>query len=349
MIKFYDMNAVNSPSLDRMQSKAIDVIKSGNYVFGTDKFEEEFAEWNGSKYCVALSNGTSALHVALLSLGIGPGDEVITVSHTFRATVSAIRYCGATPVFVDIDPETYTMDASQLQNVISTKTKAILPVHIYGNMCLIDGICKIAAQHNIPVIEDCSQAHGTTLYNKKSGTFGKIGTFSFYPGKGIGALGDAGCIVTDDEEIYKFAKQVRSWDEFTIGYNYRMSNLQAEFLRIKLTDFDEILKEKRNIAKYYDDNLINSTCTVRNSVEHSYHVYPYLVTDRQTFVKNTKDQIETKVHYDKPVHKFFSHLQGVSLPVTEKVANQEVSLPMYPGVDYKKVVEIINDNISTIL
>lgn len=349
MIKFYDMEAINKPSITRLQAKATEVIASGNYVFGTAKFEEEFAAYNGSKYCVAVNSGTSALHVALMALGIGPGDEVITVSHTFRATVSAIRYCGATPIFVDIDPDTYTMDTKQLKNKITNKTKAILPVHIYGNMCMIDGIMQIADTNNIPVIEDCSQAHGSTLFEQKSGTFGKIGTFSFYPGKGIGALGDAGCIVTNDENIYDYAKKVRTWDDFSIGYNYRMANLQAEFLRIKLNDFDNILEEKREIAKYYDENLIKPTCYVRSGVEHSYHVYPLLVNNRQGFVNAIKEHVETKVHYDKPVHKFFSHLQGVHLPVTENVANTEVSLPIYPGVNFKKVVEIVNDNISSFL
>lgn len=347
MIKFYDMQAINNNSIDELTAKSIEIITSGNYVFGTDKFEEEFADYNGSKYCVAVNSGTSALHVALLSLGIGPGDEVITVSHTFRATVSAIRYCGATPVFVDIDPETYTMDPLQLENKINNNTKAIIPVHIYGNMCDMDAIMPIANKHNVPVIEDSSQAHGSELNGKKSGTFGKIGTFSFYPGKGLGALGDAGCIVTDDYDIAKFAMGVRTWDDHTIGYNYRMSNLQAEFLRIKLQYFDKILEEKISIAEQYNKHF--EWCKTKSNVKHSYHVYPILVKNRNNFVNTIKDKVETKVHYDKPVHKFLSHRQGVHLPITDRIANEEVSLPIYPGVDYNKVIEIINDKISSFL
>lgn len=347
MIKFYDMQAINNNSVDELTAKSIEIIKSGNYVFGTDKFEEEFADYNGSKYCVAVNSGTSALHVALLSLGIGPGDEVITVSHTFRATVSAIRYCGATPVFVDIDPETYTMDPLQLENKINNNTKAIIPVHIYGNMCDMDAIMPIANKHNVPVIEDSSQAHGSELNGKKSGTFGKIGTFSFYPGKGLGALGDAGCIVTDDYDIAKFAMGVRTWDDHTIGYNYRMSNLQAEFLRIKLKKYDEILEQKIEIANEYDKHW--NFCKTKNNVKHSYHVYPILVNDREKFVNLIKDRVETKTHYSMPVHKFLAHKTGYYLPVTEHVADSEVSLPMYPGVDYKTVIEVINDNISSFL
>lgn len=347
MIKFYDMQAINNNSIDELTAKSIEIITSGNYVFGTDKFEEEFADYNGSKYCVAVNSGTSALHVALLSLGIGPGDEVITVSHTFRATVSAIRYCGATPVFVDIDPETYTMDPLQLENKINNNTKAIIPVHIYGNMCDMDAIMPIANKHNVPVIEDSSQAHGSELNGKKSGTFGKIGTFSFYPGKGLGALGDAGCIVTDDYDIAKFAMGVRTWDDHTIGYNYRMSNLQAEFLRIKLKKYDEILEQKIEIAREYDKHY--SFCKTKSQVKHSYHVYPILVNNREKFVNLIKDKVETKTHYSMPVHKFLAHKTGYHLPVTEHVADSEVSLPMYPGVDYKTVIEVINDNISSFL
>lgn len=347
MIPFYKMESVNGSILNELILKSSEVIQSGNFVFGTDKFEEEFAAWNGNKYCVALANGTAALHVALMSLGIGPGDEVITVSHTFRATVSAIRYCGATPVFVDIDPFTYTMDPAQLKQKITNKTKAILPVHIYGNMCDIEKIMQVANLFNIPVIEDCSQAHGSEFAGKKSGTFGKIGTFSFYPGKGLGALGDAGCIVTDDKDIADFASKIRTWDNNTIGYNYRMSNLQAEFLRVKLKYFNNILQEKISIASAYNKHF--KWCNINPDVKHSYHVYPIMVKNRSEFVNIIKNKIETKVHYDTPVHKFLAHKQGVYLPITEQTANQELSLPMYPGVDYDKVIEVINDNISAFL
>jgi dTDP-4-amino-4,6-dideoxygalactose transaminase len=347
MIPFYKMENVNGSILEELIAKSTEVIKSNNFVFGTDKFEEEFANWNGNKYCVAVATGTAALHVALMSLGIGPGDEVITVSHTFRATVSAIRYCGAVPVFVDINPNTFTMDPTTLESKINNKTKAILPVHIYGNMCDMDAIMQIANKHNIPVIEDSSQSHGSEYGNKKSGTFGKIGTFSFYPGKGLGALGDAGCIVTDDQNIAEFASKIRTWDSNSIGYNYRMSNMQAEFLRVKLRHFDNILDEKISIGKEY--NKVFNWCKTYDNVKHSYHVYPILVKNRDKFVQQIKNSVETKVHYDTPVHKFLAHMQEVSLPITERIANEEVSLPMYPGVDYKRVIDIINDNISSFL
>lgn len=339
MIKFYDMEAINMDSIDALCKASDKIIRSGNYVFGTESFEEDFAEWNGNKNCIGVSSGTSALHMALMALGIGPGDEVITVSHTFRATVSAIRYCGATPVYVDVDPFTYCMDATQIELKITNKTKAILPVHIYGNVCDMIAIKEIADRHNIPIVEDCSQAHGSTLNGKKVGTFGKIGTFSFYPGKGLGALGDAGCIVTDDNDISEHLKELRSWDSTSLGYNYRLSNLQAEFLKIKLKNYSNILEEKYKIAEIYNNHFNN--CYTKKGVNHSYHIYPILVEDRNNVRKETNDKVATGIHYPIPVHKFHSYKTGVHLPVTERIANTELSLPMYPGVDAIKVIDVL--------
>ena len=332
--------------MDELIQTSESVIRSGNYVFGTEKFEEEFAEYVGTKYCVAVSNGTSAIHLALLSLGVRPGDEVITVSHTFRATAAAIKYCGAVPVYVDIDKDTFTMDPTKLQQAITSKTKCILPVHIYGNAASMELINLIAAEKNIPVIEDCSQAHGTTLNNQHVGTFGNLGTFSFYPGKGLGALGDAGCVVTNDENLYKFMCKVRQWDDNDIGYNYRMANIQAEFLRIKLKNFDSVLEEKRKIAKEYNKHF--SYIKTKNS-NHSYHVYPILVNDREKLIAGVKSKLELKMHYPVPVHRLASYRAPYSLPVTDWVSSKQVSLPIYPGVDHESVIEAINDYSSSLL
>lgn len=346
MIPFYSFKEIHKSVLDELIQKSESVIRSGNYVFGTEKFEEEFANYVGAKYCVAVSNGTSAIHLALLSLEVGPGDEVITVSHTFRATAAAIKYCGAIPVYVDIDKETFTMDPNSLQNAITPKTKCILPVHIYGNAAPIDLINDIAAGKNIPVIEDCSQAHGTTLNNKHVGTFGNLGTFSFYPGKGLGALGDAGCVVTDDENLYKFICKVRQWYDNDIGYNYRMANIQAEFLRIKLKNFDFILEEKRKIANEYNKHF--SYVKTKNS-NHSYHIYPVLVNNREKLIADVKPKMELKIHYPVPVHRLTAYQAPYSLPVTDWVSSKQVSLPIYPGVDHKTIIDIINDHASSLL
>lgn len=346
MIPFYSFKEIHHSIADELIQKAESVIRSGNYVFGTEKFEEEFADYVGAKYCVAVSNGTAALHLALLSLGVGPGDEVITVSHTFRATVAAIKYCGATPVYVDIDEQTFTMDANQLKNAVNAKTKCILPVHIYGNAASMQAITQIAAEKNIPIIEDCSQAHGTTIANKHVGTFGTLGTFSFYPGKGLGALGDAGCVVTDDINLYKFMSKVRQWDDNDIGYNYRMANIQAEFLRIKLKNFDYVLQEKRKIAEEYNKHF-SYVKTI--NAEHSYHIYPILIHDREKFIAEVKSKVDLKMHYPVPVHRLTSYRSPSSLPITDWISSKQVSLPIYPGVDYKSVIEIVNDYSSSLL
>lgn len=346
MIPFYSFNQIHESVLDELIQKSKSVITSGSYVFGTEKFEEEFANYVGARYCVAVSNGTAALHLALLSLGVVPGDEVITVSHTFRATAAAIKYCGATPVYVDIDKETFTMDPDSLRKAITSKTKCILPVHIYGNAAAMDSINVVAADNNIPVIEDCSQAHGTTINNKHVGTFGNLGTFSFYPGKGLGALGDAGGVVTNDENLYKFMCKVRQWDDMHVGYNYRMANIQAEFLRIKLKNFNFVLEEKRKIADQYNKHF--SYVKTKNS-NHSYHVYPILVNDREKLITSVKSNLELKMHYTVPVHKLFAYSVPYCLPVTEFISSKQVSLPIYPGVDYKTVIDIINDHSSSLL
>jgi len=343
-IPFYDMNSIHRGIVSELSRVSEEVIKNNNYVFGSDKFEEEFAEYVGSKYCVAVSSGTSALHLALLALGVGPGDEVITVSHTFRATVSAILYCGAKPVFVDIDPHTYVMNCDLVESKITPKTKCIMPVHLYGNMVDMNRLQDIAKKYSLPIVEDSSQAHGSYLDDKHAGTFGNIGTFSFYPGKGLGALGDAGAIVTDDRDLYEYIKKTRNWNSDTIGYNYRMATVQAEFLRVKLRAFDEILDLKRKAASKYNEHFHHAKS--RSNVKHSYHVYPILVSNRQYLIENIKEKVELKSHYDIPVHKFKVYDLKDTLPVTEFISSHQVSLPIYPGVPAEEVVNIIKGTLN---
>jgi len=347
MIPFYSFKEIHRSIEDDLIDSASKIIKSGNYVFGTEKFEEEFADYVGAKYCVAVSSGTSALHLSLLALGVKPGDEVITVSHTFRATVAAIEYCGAIPVYVDIDPDTFTMDPNKILQKINNKTKCILPVHIYGNFANILKIKKIADEHNIPVLEDCSQAHGTTYNKKHVGTFGSLGTFSFYPGKSLGALGDAGCVVTDDFDLAKKISKSRSWCDDEIGFNYRMANIQSELLRIKLRNFNEILNEKRKIAEQYNKHF-NYVKTDSN-VNHSYHIYPILSNNRDNVIADLKPKVDLKVHYPIPVHRLSAYQNSYYLPNTDKIAFHEISLPIYPGVDFIKVIEALDDYSSSLL
>ena len=231
-------------------------MRRGEFVLGSSvaAFEENFATYCGAKHCVALNTGTSALHLAMLALGIGPGDEVITVPMTFVATVAAIRYANATPVLVDIDPETWTMDASQLEAAITPRTKAILPVHLHGRLADMSAIMAIAKRHGIPVIEDCAQAHGAEALGKRAGTFGAIGCFSFYPGKNLGACGEGGAIVTDDVGYAAVVRQLRDWGQTSKynherhGFNYRMDGIQGAVLDVKLRYLPEWTERRRAAA-----------------------------------------------------------------------------------------------------
>ena len=340
MIPFYSFQDIHSPEVTKqLIAQAEKIIRSGNYVFDTHAFEQEFAHWVDAEHCVAVSNGTAALHVALLALDIKPGDEVITVSHTFRATSSAVLYCGAVPRFVDIDPDTMVMDVSKVNDAITERTRAIIAVHLYGNAVDMTALKALSRARGLPVIEDCSQAHGTVYKGQHVGTMGDIGTFSFYPGKGLGALGDAGCTVTNRPELAQRMTELRSWSAEGAGFNYRMSNLQAEFLRIKLEDFDRVLAEKRRVADIYQAAF--GPVAVTAGAEHSWHVYPVLVSDRDAFVQGLAGAVDTKSHYNRAVHQYSAFVSVDVLPVTEWVAAHQVSLPIYPSVDYVGVIQAV--------
>jgi dTDP-4-amino-4,6-dideoxygalactose transaminase len=339
MIPFYDLNSIHfkyRKEIDLVISKTIDQNK---FISTSHDFEDDFASYTGSKFCVGTSSGTASIHLALLALGIKPGDEVITVSHTFRGTVAPIYYCGATPIYVDIDPKTYVMDWSQIEEKITPRTKAIIPVHLYGNVAPMKEIMEIAKKYNLKVIEDCSQAHGSKLNGIHVGNFGDIGTFSFYPGKGLGALGDAGCVITNNKNLEKRLRDLHSWGESDIGYNYRLSVLQAEVLKVKLKYFDEILEQKKLVAKYY--NTYFNDVHIEPGVEHSYHIYPILRNNRESLINNLKNSVELRVHYSNPVHRLDAYKSDVDLPVTDSISSTQISLPIYPGVNYKGILNIL--------
>jgi len=344
------MTEIHKPLKEEFMSEVEELLNTSNFVFGTEKFEEDFADFTGAKYCVAVNSGTSALAIALYSAGIRSGDKVTTVSHTFTATLSAIRYLGAYNEYVDIDEKTYCMDPEKLN--VGFDNKVILPVHMYGNACDMESI--INKRSVSMVIEDCSQAHGTRINGKHVGTFGKAGTFSFYPGKGIGAFGDAGCVITNDEGLAKEMKEQRSWKENDIGFNMRMSNINARFISLKLKYYPEVLREKQEIADYYNKHL--DYCYTQEGVEHSYHIYPILHRDRNKLIERCSNDLQLKKHYDKPVHANPLYRMGktncticndvenivdIDLPVTEKISNSQVSLPIYPGVNKEKVIDIL--------
>ena len=281
-----------------------------------------------------------------MSLGISDKSKVITPTNSFIASANCIRMVNAQPILSDIDSRDGCIDVSS----VTEKADAIIPVHIYGNMADMEKINKIANKHGIPVVEDCSQAHGSTFENKHAGRHGRIGTYSFYPGKSLGAFGDAGAIITDDEALAKDIAGLRNWADDDVGHNYRMASIQAEVLRVKLQKYSDVLSAKEEIADYYQENL--QKVFVRRNVRHSWHIYPYLIDekyDREDFIKKLSEKLELKTHYPVPIHRLSAYKSSYELPNTDFVANHQVSIPIYPEVEKEKVVEIINDYYSTLL
>src|SRR5262249_38151313 len=306
-------------------------------------FEEEFAAYCHTKFAAGVNTGTSALHLAFLAAGIGAGDEVITVSHTFMASVSSIRYAGAKPVLIDIDPRTYTMDPARIERAITKHTKAILPVHLYGQTADMDPILDIAKKHNLLVIEDACQAHGAEYKGKRAGTMGHMAAFSFYPGKNLGACGEGGAFVTNDPEYIKKVRMLRDWGQekryhhALEGYNYRMDNIQGAFLRIKLRHLPACTEARRAHAALYRELFTGSP--VRFPAEmpyakHVYHIYSLAAQNRDAMQKALGDKgIATGFHYPIPVHlqACFAHLghKAGDFPHTEKAAAEQISIPMF--------------------
>lgn len=333
-------------------------LESGWYILGegVKAFEMEFASYIGTKYAIGTGSGTEALHIALKALGIGQGDEVITASHTAVATVAAIELAGAIPVFVDIERDIFTIDTSKIEQVITKKTKAIIPVHLYGQPATLNPIIEIADKYNLRVIEDCAQAHGATYRGEKVGTFGDIACFSFYPTKNLGAIGDGGAIITNHSELAKNAKLLREygWAEryvsHTQGWNSRLDELQASILRVKLKYLDEDNRLRQKIASTYNESLKDTGLILpikRENVEHVYHLY--VVRSKQR--DKLKDFLKSKgiislIHYPVPIHlqpafrKYFSENQY--LTETEKTVKAILSLPIYPELFEEDMIKVIN-------
>ncbi len=336
------------------------VLESGRYILGdeVEKFEKEFARYIGVSYGIGVGSGTEAIHLALVSCEIGPDDEVITVSHTAVATVAAIELAGATPVLVDIDPDFFTLDPNKLEEAITPRTKAILPVHIYGQPADLTAIMAIARKHGLYVIEDCSQAHGATLGGKRVGSFGDMSCFSFYPTKNLGALGDAGAVVTNNAELAEKARLLREygWAERYIssvnGWNSRLDELQAAVLRVKLKYLDSDNAARANIAKLYNGGLADIGLvlpTTREGAEHVYHLYVVRCKNREALFDylNLKD-IGVAIHYPVPVHLQFAYtrLAHKNLYETERAASEVLSIPMYPELSedmVRYIIETIGD------
>jgi dTDP-4-amino-4,6-dideoxygalactose transaminase len=319
-------------------------------------FEQEFANYCGCESGIGCSNGTDALILALRACGIGPGDEVITVSNTFIATVEAIALIGATPVFVDINADTYTMDPTRLEAAITTRTRAIIPVHLYGHPVEMQPVLDIAHKHGLRVIEDASQAHGATYFGKRVGSFGDIGCFSLYYSKNLGAYGEAGICVTNNNELARSLAVLRDhgsrvrYQHEVIGTNARLDEIQAAILRVKMRYLEEWNAARQSHAREYTQHLqglVKQVPVIRPEHTHVFYVYVVQVENRQQFCQQLEQEgIATGIHYPVPVHlqpacAHYGYQRGM-LPVTEAVADRIVSLPMYPELTGEQMQIVVN-------
>jgi len=318
------------------------VLDGGRYILGpeVEAFEREFAAYCEASHAVSCGSGTEALHLALAALGIGAGDEVITVAHTAVATAAAIRLCGASPVFADIDDATYTIDAEEVARAITPRTKAIVAVHIYGQPCDLDALSALAKKHGLRLVEDCAQAHGARWRGRRVGSIGDIACFSFYPTKNLGAIGDGGAVVTSNADLASRARLLREygWAERYVshieGWNSRLDELQAAILRVKLRHLDEDNGRRREIAQCYDDALRTVRIPViRDGAEHVYHLYVIALSHRDALQAQLRERgVGALVHYPVPIHRqpAYLNLGARPLPRTERAAAEVLSLPMYP-------------------
>lgn len=343
-IPFVDLDA-QYQSIKPEILKAIEgILDSKDFIQGksVEEFQKMFNEVHGTKYTVGCANGTSAITVAFRSLGIGQGDEVITVANSFFATPEAIAEVGAIPVFVDCDPETYSIDVNQIEKKITPKTRAIVPVHLYGNPADMDAIMAIAKKHNLKVVEDCAQSVLATIKGKATGTFGDIGTFSFYPGKNLGAYGDAGAVITQDEALFKnLAMQVnhgrtKKYEHDFLAGNFRMDGIQAAVLSVKMKYLNDWTNKRMAFAKRYDEKLSSKlkTIKVRPDAKCVYHIYLVELSNRDEVMNHFKEVgIQCGIHYPIPLHqqpalKHLGYKKG-DFPVSERCAERILSLPMY--------------------
>jgi dTDP-4-amino-4,6-dideoxygalactose transaminase len=353
-VPFLDLRPVHDALGEEIEAAIRRVMASSHFVLGpeVEAFEREFAGFCGARHCVGVGNGMQAIELVLRALGIGAGDEVITVSHTAFPTAAAITAAGATPVFVDVDPESFCMSAESLAGALGPRTRAVLPVHLYGRCADMDAIGALAADAGVPVVEDAAQAHGATHRGRRAGTLGTAAAFSFYPTKNLGALGDGGAVVTDDDELAHRVRRLRNYGEEAKyvnaepGFNSRLDELQAAVLRVKLPHLERWNAERRRIAARYDELLAGSAVTPpRPGDGHVYHLYVVRSPERDALREHLSAAgVGTAVHYPTPVHLQAAYTGGArsagGLDATERLAGEIVSLPAFPGLGDERVAAV---------
>jgi dTDP-4-amino-4,6-dideoxygalactose transaminase len=351
VIPFVDLKAQYAAIKSEVSAAIEGVLDSCQFTLGPEvaKFEEEFAAYSGARIGVGVNTGTSALHLALLAAGIGAGDEVITVPFTFVATVSAICYTGARPVFVDIDPRTFTMNPAGLEAAITPHTRAIMPVHLYGQTADMDPILAVARKHRLIVIEDAAQAHGAEYKGRRAGSMGDMSCFSFYPGKNLGAYGEGGMVVTDNPEFARTIRMLRDWgaekkyEHVLKGYNFRLEGLQGAVLRVKLRHLEKWTEARRAAAALYD-SLLDGSVSTPEALPHNrhvYHIYAIRTAERSAWqAALSAEGVQTGIHYPTPIHLLPAHTDlgytNGQFPHSERAAHEVLSLPMFPELSVEQ-------------
>jgi len=355
MIPFVDLKTQFAAHRDEFLAAVARVMENASFILGSEveTFERNFAGYIGARYAVGVASGTDAVHLALRAAGIGPGDEVITAANTFYATTAAIELAGARPVLVDCDPRTYLMDIAGLERAITQKTRAIIPVHLYGQAAPMDAIQAIAEKHNLLIIEDACQAHGARYKHKAAGTFGKAAAFSFYPGKNLGAFGDGGAVTTDDPDMYEQLLALRNYGSPKkyhhpqFGINSRLDGIQAAVLNVKLRYLDGWNTSRACAAERYKKNLsCHPGIILPAPAEHSTHIYHLFVVqvpgNRDDILTTlSRDDIQCGIHYPIPLHlqKAYAYLgyREGDFPNAEEVAKKIISLPMFPEITDQQI------------
>ena len=355
-VPYLDLKAQYQSIKPEIDAAIARVLESCQFVLGPEvaAFEQDFAAYCGTTECIALNSGTSALHLALLAAGVGPGDEVVTVPFTFVASVAAVTYTGARPVLMDIDPRSFTMDPAAVQAAITPRTKAILPVHLYGQSADMDPIMEVARRHRLVVIEDAAQAHGAKYKGRPVGSIGDMGCSSFYPGKNLGAYGEGGAVTTSNAEYARTIRMLRDWGQDRKyhhqlrGFNYRMEGFQGAILRVKLRHLERWTEARRKVVNLYNELLADSGVETPAEMpwgRHVYHVYTLRADDRDGLQASLlAEGIQTGIHYPVPVHlqpayADLGYGRG-AFPHAEAAAEQVLSLPLYPELSAQSVAEV---------
>ncbi len=356
MIPFVDLKAQYHSIKSEIDAAVLKTLETSSFILGSEvaAFEEEFAHYSGAKFGIGVNSGTSALHLALLAAGIGEGDEVITTPYTFVASVAAIRYTGARPVFVDIDPQSYNIDPAKIEAPITPRTRAIMPVHLYGQAADMDPILEIAGRRNLLVIEDAAQAHGAEYKGRRAGSMGELACFSFYPGKNLGAYGEGGMVVTSNPGFARTIRMLRDWGSENRyyyqlkGFNYRMEGMQGAILRVKLRHLDAWTEARRAHAALYHELL--KDCGAITPAEMPYahhvrHVYALMSAGRDEIQRELQSrQIGCGIHYpmtiyETPAHSDLGYRRG-DFPHAERAAAEEISLPVYPELRPEQIEQV---------